>query len=392
MSSTATSDRRRLFSLYVGGLMGPFGTIVIIPMFPELRETFDASSAAVGWGFTIYLLPFALMLLVSGTIGERVGRRRTVRFTYLAYAAASIVCALAPTLGVFLLGRALQGIANAFITPLLVAGLAEMVPAVRFGRAVGVYSSFQAAGGGLAPVIGGVLADVDWRWAFVGVAVVAAVLASAPPDGEPRLDTDPPDFRPLLERRMLIFGFGVLAAAAGPIGVSVLVGVAARDELGLSGTSAGLLLLVGPLAAMVLGPIWGRLVDRIGFRHAGLAATTGVTIATATLVFATSVARLTILSAVVTALTGLVVVVIQGLSSTILPDNRGGTLSFVLAFRFLGHGIGPIALIPIFERTPTVAFALAAALGIITIAAFEVTTADRATPTPGLLSRRRRQE
>ena len=65
--------------LYVGGFMGPFGTVVIVPMFPELREEFDASSSAVGLGFSLYLIPFAALLLVSGTLGERWGRRRTVR-------------------------------------------------------------------------------------------------------------------------------------------------------------------------------------------------------------------------------------------------------------------------------------------------------------------------
>ena len=148
--------------------MGPFGTVVIVPMFPELREEFDASSSAVSLGFSLYLLPFAALLLVSGTLGERWGRRRTVRGTYLLYAAASIGCALAPNLTVFILARAMQGVANAFITPLLLAGLAETVPADRFGRQVGIYSSFQAFGGGLGPIIGGVAADTSWRYAFWG--------------------------------------------------------------------------------------------------------------------------------------------------------------------------------------------------------------------------------
>ena len=56
---------------YLGGFMGPFGATVILPMFPELRRSFNVSSQAIGWGFTAYLLPFALLLLVSGTLGER---------------------------------------------------------------------------------------------------------------------------------------------------------------------------------------------------------------------------------------------------------------------------------------------------------------------------------
>lgn len=370
MSASNRGAQWQRLPLYLGGLMGPFGTVVILPMFPELRDSFDASSAAVSWGFTIYLLPFAAMLLISGTLGERWGRSRTVRGTYLVYVVASIVCALAPNLQVFLLGRALQGVANAFITPLLVAGLAEIVAPERFGRAVGVYSSFQAVGGGLAPVLGGIAADFNWRWAFVGTAVVALLLAAVPPEGEPRRDAKPPSFTPLLTRRMLTLGVGVFAAAAGPIGIAVLVGVAARDELGLSGSSAGLLLLAGPTVAMLAGPIWGRLLDLWGPRLAGLISAAAVTLVASGLAFADTPASLAIISGIVGGLIGFVVVVIQGLSTTVVPDNRGGALSFVLSFRFFGHGIGPVIWIPVLESNAEAAFLGASSLGIITIVAF----------------------
>jgi MFS family permease len=368
-----TSQRSQRLPLYLGGLMGPFGTIVILPMFPELRESFGASSAAVSWGFTLYLLPFAAVLLVSGTLGERWGRRRTVRGTYVLYAVASVGCALAPNLWIFLAARALMGVANAFITPLLVAGLAEVVAPAMFGRAVGVYSSFQAAGGALAPIIGGLAADSNWRWAFVGTATMAVVLAFVPPQGEPADPADVkarPSFRVLLTKQMIILGVGVMAAAAGPIGINVLVGVTARDDLDLTGRQAGLLLLGGPVMAMLTGPLWGRLLDRIGARLAGLAAATGATLVAGLLGFADTAMSLAILSAVSGALIGFVAVVIQALASTIVPDNRGGALSFILAFRFFGHGIGPVIWIPVLERNVLLAFLGAASLGIITIATF----------------------
>ena len=171
---------------YVGGVMGPFGATVILPMFPELRDSFNVSSQTIGWGFTAYLLPFALLLLVSGTLGERWGRQRTVRATYLLYTFASVLCAVSPSITMFLVARSLQGIANAFITPLLLSGLAELVPPEKFGRQVGIYSSFQALGVGLAPILGGVAADTLWETAFWGTAVVSFILSLFPPTGQPR--------------------------------------------------------------------------------------------------------------------------------------------------------------------------------------------------------------
>ena len=169
---------------------------------------------------------------------------------------------------------------------------------------------------------------------------------------------------------MIILGVGVLSAAAGPISINVLVGVTARDNLGLTGREAGILLLAGSVMAMLTGPLWGRLLDRVGARTAGLTAATGVTVIAGLLAFADSPTTLAVLSAASGALIGFVAVVFQALASTIVPDNRGGALSFILAFRFLGHGLGPVIWIPVLERNVPLAFLGAASLGTITIATF----------------------
>ena len=138
-------------------------------MLPELGASYGVPSSAAAVSVTAYLLPFAALQVVSGTLGERWGRRRTVRIAYVVYTAASLLCALAPTFALFLAARALQGVANAFTTPLLFAALASSVAPERLGRALGWFGSLQAAGQTSAPLIGGAAAEIDWRWAFVGV-------------------------------------------------------------------------------------------------------------------------------------------------------------------------------------------------------------------------------
>jgi len=354
--------------LYVGGFMGPFGTVVIVPMFPELREEFDASSSAVGLGFSLYLIPFAMLLLVSGTWGERWGRHRTVRGTYLLYALASVGCALAPTLPIFIAARALQGVANAFITPLLLAGLAETVPAERFGRQVGIYSSFQAFGGGLGPIIGGIAADTSWRYAFWGTMAVSLLLALAPPAGEPRLDAEAPSLRPLLTPRMVALGLAFLFAAAGPIGISVLVGVAARDVLDLSGTTTGIVLFAGAMSALALGPTWGRVLDRYGTRTVGVVAAIAATAAAGLPSLTSNVWAFGLIWILASAAISAVIVVFQALGASIMPTNRGGALSFLLAFRFVGHALGPIMFVPLIDWSVRGTFFMAASLGLVTAA------------------------
>jgi MFS family permease len=350
--------------LYLGGFLGPLGTLVMIPMIPELRDDFGASTGAIGWGITAYLLAMASFLLVAGTIGERVGRRRTLRTTYLVYGAASLGCVFAPNLEWFIGFRVLQGVANAFITPLLLAALAEVTEPARFGRASGVYGSFQALGGAGAPLIGGLSADLGWRWGFATVALLAFGLASGLPAGGSAVASAGRDMKALVARDPLFLSAAVLFGAAGPLGTAVLVGVASRDELGLSGTAAGVVLLVGSSVPIVVTPFWGRIVDRVGSRRSATLGLIATSVVTSALVFGTSPVRLGLLWALGSVGVGVTIVSIQSLAATLSSTNRGGVISFTLAFRFTGLALAPVIWLPVFDRSPTAAFVGAALLGI----------------------------
>ena len=180
------SDQPRTLPFYLGGFLGPLGTAVMVPMVPELREAFDASTEAVNWGYAAYILPFSVLLVVSGTIGERYGRRRVLIYTYVGFAVASLVCAFSTSLWMFLVGRAFQGVANAFVTPPAHCRSRRGVRSERLGRSVGFYSSMQALGSAFGPYLGGVAADNNWRLAFVGVAVASLLLVPFVPPGEAR--------------------------------------------------------------------------------------------------------------------------------------------------------------------------------------------------------------
>ena len=368
---------------YLGGFLGPFGTVVVIAIYPELRETFDATSTQVNWAFSGYLLPMALLLLVAGTVGERIGRRRVTRTTYLVYAAASVLCVVAPTLQLFVAARVLQGAANAFVTPMLLAGLTDVTAPARLGRAIGVYSSFQAAGAALAPFAGGLLAVVDWRLVFVVVAVVALGLATRPPPGEPRPATSAPPIRPLFSTGMVLLWVASFTAAAGPLGISVILGLYLRDELGAGSTAAGVVLLLGGLAPMFLGPVWGRLLDAWGAVRSSAVSVIALVVVMAPVGLLTNIAAVTLAWTVGAALVGFVVINIQHLSAIAVPDNRGGALSTVMSFRFVGHAVGPLIFVPVVAGEPALAFAGAAALGLVTLVTL-TGAALRIDPEPGL--------
>ncbi|HYM63590.1 MAG TPA: MFS transporter, partial [Gaiellaceae bacterium] len=181
------------------------------------------------------MVPFAALQLVSGTLANRLGSRRVVRAGYLVFGGAALVCAFAPSIWVFLGGRALMGAANAFLSPILLAALSEIVAPEVLGRSVGTFAAWQAAGVTFAPAISGALGEVSWRLAFVLVAVVSAVLAlprrslgaiEESPRGEGGL-------RSLANRWMALLGAKAMLGYLGFTAIGFVVVLVADREFGL---------------------------------------------------------------------------------------------------------------------------------------------------------------
>jgi ACDE family multidrug resistance protein len=135
-----------------------------------------------------------------------------------------------------------------------------------------------------------------------------------------------------------------------------------------------LILFGGAMAAMVLGPVWGKLLDRFGSRQLVAPAVLASSATVALLGLATKGWSLGLLWILGGATAALVAVVFQALGATIMPDNRGGALSFLLSFRFLGHAAGPAAFVPLVEQSAPLAFVLAGSLGLISIGAATMAT------------------
>ena len=139
--------------------------------------------------------------------------------------------------------------------------------------------------------------------------------------------------------------------------------------------------MIGGLAAMVLGPTWGRLLDAWGAARASAVSVVALILVTVPLGLLTSVVAVAIVWMAAAALVGFVVVNIQNLSAIAVPANRGGALSTVMSFRFVGHAIGPLIWVPVFSSNPELAFAGAASLGVVTLVTL-VAASARTTPPP----------
>jgi MFS family permease len=356
---------RGTLPFYIGGFLGPFGGGVVAVLVPQLREAFDATTAGVAASIPAYLIPFAALQLVSGTLGERLGRRRVVRTGYIAYAILSAAAAFVPSLGTFLLVRALQGSANAFLTPLLLAGLADEVPPRQIGRAVGTFAAVQTSAVALAPLGGGALGAVDWRLAFVSQAVVAGALALIPPDdGEAREDR--PGLRTVLTRRVGLLSAASFAGYAGITGIGFLVAVLAADEFGLGSVARGVLLAGFGVAGIVLGRPAGNWVDRYGRVPVAGAGIAVCSILVATLGIAPTAVWLGALWFLTGLGSTLVWAGINTLAVEAVPDNRAGGTSVISAFRFAGNAAAPLMWLPLYHVDPALGFVGAGVLAALT--------------------------
>jgi MFS family permease len=361
------SERRAtVLPLYVGGFLGPFGGAVIAVLIPQLREAFDAPTGAVAAAVPAYLVPFALLMLVSGTIGERLGRGRVVRTGYLAYALASLAAALSPSIGAFLALRAAQGAANAFLSPLLLAGLADVTPSARLGRTVGTFAAVQTAAVAFSPLCGGLLGALDWRLAFLAPAGVAVALSLLPPAGAPRAQgLAPARLGAVLTRRVGLLSASAFAGYAGVTGLAFLVALRSADDFGLASTERGLLLAGFGLAGMVLGRAAGNVVDRRGRVPVVVAGAAACAALVALLGLARSTAALAALWTLAGAGSAFVWAGLNTLTVEAVPGNRAGATSVVSAVKFAGNAAAPLMWLPLYHAHVELAFAAAGAMAAL---------------------------
>jgi MFS family permease len=356
------AERGATAALYLGGFLGPFGGGVIVVLVPELTQVFDASTVAVTAGITVYVLPFAALQLVSGTIGERLGLSRTIRSAYLAYAATSFGAALAPGIGAFLALRALQGSSNAFTSPLLLAVLAESSASERLGRSMGTFAAVQTAGMVMAPLCGGLIGAIDPRLAFAVPGLAALGLAAAPLPRAARVRRpEPARLRDAFNRRSSLVAAAAFLAYLATNGLAFLVALSAADRFGLDTTARGVLLAGFGLAGVLAGRPAGALVDRWGPRPVVVGGSLVCGAAIAVLGLMGDAVALAAAWFVAGAASSFVWAGLNTLAVRSAPENRGGAISVVGAFKFAGNAIAPLVWLPVYLARPAAAFAGAGA-------------------------------
>ncbi|HEY3514287.1 DHA2 family efflux MFS transporter permease subunit [Kribbella sp. NPDC051137] len=171
-------------------------TLVVAAALTTIRADLGASAEQLEWTVNSYALSFAMLLMTAAAIGDRLGRRRTYAAGLALFTAASVACALATSLPFLIVARTVQGAGAAFVMPLAMSLLGAAFPPERRGRAIGVFSGVTGIAVLGGPLIGGAVTEgLSWQWIFwinvpIGVLAIVLVLAKIPESTGParRLD------------------------------------------------------------------------------------------------------------------------------------------------------------------------------------------------------------
>jgi EmrB/QacA subfamily drug resistance transporter len=191
----SSAGRGVLFAtILASGMAFLDGTIVNVAL-PHIGADLDASVAGLQWTVNGYLLTLAAFVLLGGSLGDRLGRRKIFILGIVWFTVASLLCAISPTIGMLIAARFLQGAGAALLTPGSLAIIQASFQADERGRTIGLWSGFSGISTALGPFVGGYLIDaLSWRWAFLinlplGVLAILAAYRWVPESRAPREET-----------------------------------------------------------------------------------------------------------------------------------------------------------------------------------------------------------
>jgi MFS transporter, DHA2 family, multidrug resistance protein len=200
-------------SVMFATFMEVLDTTVVNVSLPHIAGSLSVSIDEATWALTSYLVANAIILPMTGWLASRFGRKRLLMLSVVGFTAASFLCGLAPTLGLLILFRIIQGATGGALQPLSQAVLLEAFPPQDRGKAMGFWALGIVVAPIMGPVLGGWLTDnYSWRWVFyinIPVGVASIVMTKM-------YIFDPPYLR-AETRKIDYWGIGMLAVGIGAL-------------------------------------------------------------------------------------------------------------------------------------------------------------------------------
>jgi MFS family permease len=170
------SGRASIAGLAVAMTVSSMGVSLPYVALPTLGEAFGVSLQAVQWIVISYLISVTALVVGAGRMGDIFGPRAVLVAGLSLFTAATLICAVAPTFWVLIVGRAIQGVGAAALMALTLVMARQTVPKRAVGRVMGLLGTMSAIGTALGPTLGGVLtAELGWRTIFLALIPLSAL-------------------------------------------------------------------------------------------------------------------------------------------------------------------------------------------------------------------------
>lgn len=167
---------QRLLPIYLAAVIGPMGGVGIITLLPVLAKSWNISIQWISLTVTIYMIPYIVFQLFSGSIAHIFDTRKTLLFGFGVYSLGGFLSGLSPSLETLVAARFVQGMGAAFITPIVMALVGDMVAPKHLGKAMGLLAVMYTLGVTMGPLISGVLeVSLGWPWFFFFLGTLALV-------------------------------------------------------------------------------------------------------------------------------------------------------------------------------------------------------------------------
>jgi EmrB/QacA subfamily drug resistance transporter len=165
---SASAKRLTLIATILGSSIAILDSSVVSVALPSIQRSLGGGLAGQQWVTNSYLLTLGSLILLGGSLGDIYGERRIFALGVGGFGVASLLCAVAPTIGLLVAFRALQGVAGALLTPSSLAVIVATFPERERGPAIGTWTAWGTIAGALGPLVAGAILNVaSWRWIFV---------------------------------------------------------------------------------------------------------------------------------------------------------------------------------------------------------------------------------
>lgn len=175
-SQSLRPQRDRCWLRFWASLSSPLDALVVSVALPSIRDDLGGGVSGLHWGVDGYTLPFAALLLLAGTLSDRLGARRTFGIGLFIFTLSSVGCGVALTLTLLIAARFAKGVGAAMMTPASLALIGKTFPnPSEKARAVGLWAVGGAIASAAGPLIGGALTILSWRLLFLVNLPVGAI-------------------------------------------------------------------------------------------------------------------------------------------------------------------------------------------------------------------------